>query len=276
AKDVSLTECPSPPFDACPLIEGDQPEGTVCEDPFDQCDNIEGDQPEGTVCDQDDSKKVVVCKYVSTPGGELDHIIIVSENSLDEGFVGIFPFTFGDAQDSVAIRYATEGEQAKDVLLTECVTPPPFDACPLIEGDQPEGTVCDVPPPPFDQCPRIAGDQPAGTVCDGGIKPDDDDEVVHHVTPAREAALLPDTGGLPLWMLLLAGPLTAAGLLILMRRRPVAFTATLGGIGATHSLSLPPTHRVVTPTTVVTESREFRGSFRTLVAAVGTFLRGGR
>jgi hypothetical protein len=43
-----------------------------------------------------------------------------------------------------------------------------------------------------------------------------------------DEALLPDTGGLPLWVLLLAGPLTAAGLLVLTRRRPVNHTFTSG------------------------------------------------
>jgi len=32
------------------------------------------------------SDKIVVCKYVSTPGGHLDHIVIVSENTLPDGF----------------------------------------------------------------------------------------------------------------------------------------------------------------------------------------------
>ncbi len=77
-------------------------------------------------------KKVVVCKYVSTPGGVLDHIIIVSVNTLkDFPDPAVFPWQFPDAQDSVAIRFALDGEQAKDVPLTACpqnvpaeITPP--------------------------------------------------------------------------------------------------------------------------------------------------------
>src|SRR5689334_13268234 len=35
--------------------------------------------------------KVVVCKYVGTPPGVLDHVIIVSVNSMPTGFSGTFP-----------------------------------------------------------------------------------------------------------------------------------------------------------------------------------------
>lgn len=70
------------------------------------------------------SDKIVVCKYVSTPGGQLDHIVIVSENTLPDGFNGTFPFEWQDAQGnqggSIAVRLANEGEQAKDVPLSDC------------------------------------------------------------------------------------------------------------------------------------------------------------
>jgi hypothetical protein len=69
--------------------------------------------------------KVVVCKYVSTPGGHLDHIVVVSENTLPDEFDGNFPFTWTDAQGqsshgSIAVRFANDGEQAKDVPLSDC------------------------------------------------------------------------------------------------------------------------------------------------------------
>jgi outer membrane biosynthesis protein TonB len=58
--------------------------------------------------------KVIVCKYVGTPGVDEtpqtgQNPIAVSANALDgKGFAGIFPFTFQDAQgQSIAIRYAT-------------------------------------------------------------------------------------------------------------------------------------------------------------------------
>ena len=78
-----------------------------------------------------EEKKVVVCKYVSTPGGVLDHIVIVSVNTLkDFPDPAVFPWQFPDAQDSVAIRFAEEGEQAHDVKDVECpqeTTPPTVD-----------------------------------------------------------------------------------------------------------------------------------------------------
>jgi hypothetical protein len=68
--------------------------------------------------------KVVVCKYVSTPGGELDHIVIVSENTLPDEFECNFPFAWTDAHGqsggSIAVRLAHEGEQAKDVPVSDC------------------------------------------------------------------------------------------------------------------------------------------------------------
>jgi hypothetical protein len=94
--------------------------------------------------------KVVVCKYVSTQGGVLDHIVIVSENTLgnaNQPFNGVLPFIWTDAQGqtevgSIAIRYAEEGEQAQDVDPSECVQAPP-DECEELPGDQPEGFQCE-------------------------------------------------------------------------------------------------------------------------------------
>ncbi|MBM7518472.1 hypothetical protein [Nocardioides nitrophenolicus] len=81
------------------------------------------------------TKKVVVCKYVSTPPGVLHHIVIPSVNSLP-GFPGTFPWAFADAQISVAIRYANDGEQAKDVALSEC---PQQISVPTVPVDDPCG-----------------------------------------------------------------------------------------------------------------------------------------
>jgi hypothetical protein len=104
-------------------------EGVDCPDPGPDCEA----NPQAEGCPPvDEGKKIVVCKYVGTPPGVLDHIVIVSENTLnnlvdDNGnpFSGLFPFSWTDAQGqttegSVAIRYAEEGEQAQDVDLAEC------------------------------------------------------------------------------------------------------------------------------------------------------------
>jgi LPXTG-motif cell wall-anchored protein len=97
---------------------------------------------------------VVVCKYVSTPGGVLDHVVIVDESTLgnaNQPWPGTFPFIWTDAQGqtevgSIALRYAQPGEQAHDVEVSgECPQepPPPTDACPNLGGDQPEGFQCE-------------------------------------------------------------------------------------------------------------------------------------
>ena len=67
--------------------------------------------------EQEQPKKVVVCKYVSTPGlGERpSHLIEVSVNALKD-FPGTFPWVFADAQGgSVALGYAPG-----DYTLADC------------------------------------------------------------------------------------------------------------------------------------------------------------
>ena len=63
----------------------------------------------------------------------------------------------------------------------------------------------------------------------GGDEPGDGDEPTGGVSPAgaEDDDLLPNTGGLPLWVLLLAGPMMAAGVVILKRRNG---TVTRGGM----------------------------------------------
>jgi hypothetical protein len=68
-----------------------------------------------------DDKKVVVCKYTGTPPGTPSHIIVVSTSALGQDWDGVtFPWAFGDAQDSIAIRYAVGNEQPGDEELANC------------------------------------------------------------------------------------------------------------------------------------------------------------
>jgi hypothetical protein len=101
------------------------------------------------------------------------------------------------------------------------------------------------------------------------LKPEDE--------AAKEDDLLPDTGGLPLWVLLMAGPMTAAGLLILMRRSPVDQVASSGRMPS-YSLILPPVQKPVgiTRAHASTQHIGFMKAVGNVVAAIGTFLRGGR
>ncbi|KRA32332.1 MULTISPECIES: hypothetical protein [unclassified Nocardioides] len=88
-------------------------------------------------------QKVVVCKYVRKPNAAevFSHIVVVSENALEgKGFAGAFPFAFSDAHfKSVAVRYATKGEQAHQISRSVC----PADVPPGEEppGEQPPGQV---------------------------------------------------------------------------------------------------------------------------------------
>lgn len=86
-----------------------------------------GAAPAATATAGGPDPKVVVCKYVGTPPGALHHIVIVSENSLNNTPYVAPPDgdSWTDAQGqtgegSVAIRYASENEQAQDVPLREC------------------------------------------------------------------------------------------------------------------------------------------------------------
>lgn len=160
----------------------------------------------------ENEKKVVICKFVGEPPGTLDHIIIVGVSALGPDFDGTFPYPFPDAQDSFALRFALDGEQAKDVSLSEC----------------------EPPPPPVDVCPDIKGDQPVGTVCTTS-KP-----VVPETPKAEPDAVLPNTGGTPLWMLVMGGALTAGGVVLLRGARRPAVDGSWGGGAASVSLTLPP------------------------------------
>ncbi len=111
-------------------------------------------------------QKVVVCKYVRKPGvAEIfSHIIVVNENALlGKGFAGVFPFAFSDAHfNSVAVRYAERGEQAKDVDEATCPAgTPPVEEPPgeEPEGEEPPGdvggTVEDADPTAGDRAPGL-------------------------------------------------------------------------------------------------------------------------
>lgn len=70
--------------------------------------------------------KVVICKYVRTPGeAEVGtHVIVVDYHALEgKGFDGTFPYPFSDGQvGSVAIRWAEKGESAREISLAGCPT----------------------------------------------------------------------------------------------------------------------------------------------------------
>lgn len=122
--------------------------------------------PAEPVAEAAPGQKVVVCKYVRKPGVAevFSHIIVVNENALlGKGFAGVFPFAFSDAHfNSVAVRYAARGEQAKDVDETTCPAgTPPGEEPPGEEpgGEEPPGDVGGV---VEDADPMAAGDRAPG------------------------------------------------------------------------------------------------------------------
>ncbi|WP_188110490.1 hypothetical protein [Aeromicrobium ginsengisoli] len=276
AHDVALSECDfTPPFDACP--------------------NVPGDQPEGTDCETAQEKKVVVCKYVGTPPGTPDHIIVVNESALGDGFLGLFPYAFGDAQDSIAIRFAVGNEQPGDEELVNC---PTFPTDITAEAPVADPATCDADGslvlPETDNVSYTVEpefDGPGDYTVTASVTSDDfvlvgktefDITVGGKLSseectePEEEDVLLPDTGGLPLWILLIAGPMTAAGLIILMRREPVSYAAS-SGRKPSYSLILPPANKPSGFKRVAsTQDIGFMKAVGKVVAAIGSFLRGGR
>jgi hypothetical protein len=101
------------PFDACPNLPGIQSVGTSCVgDPFDACPNLPGDQPVGTDCGTG-----------SNTGRDTG-----SDTGSDTG------------RDT---GRDTGSDTGRDTGGSQ------FDACPLLEGIQPQGTPC-TPPDPDD------------------------------------------------------------------------------------------------------------------------------
>jgi hypothetical protein len=154
--------------------------------------------------------------------------------------------------DHITYVVAPEFDGPGDYTVTATVTDEEF----VLVGQ----TVFDV---------TVGGKLPA----DDCVGPDGEDETPAVDDKAREDELLPDTGGLPLWVLLLAGPMTAAGLLILMRREPVSHAHSGGR--TPYSLILPPVDQPVR-THASTGRVGFLQAVGHVVAAIGAFFRGGR
>jgi hypothetical protein len=150
-------------------------------------------------------RQVVVCKYVRTPGAAeiFSHIIVVNENALEgRGFAGTFPFAFSDAHfNSVAVRFAAKGEQAREIDTAVCGADVPEEppGVPPVDGSGDVGGVSEERDVPGD----VSGDV-RGAAADG------DAEVA-----------LPNTGA-PLHLQLLAvlgGLCSIAGIWLVMRTR---------------------------------------------------------
>ncbi|WP_436698794.1 LPXTG cell wall anchor domain-containing protein [Nocardioides sp. BYT-33-1] len=83
-----------------------------------------GKAPSAVVPQAVNDKKVVVCKYVSTPGGYSHHVIVPSVSSLKDWTpaMGFPSFAFADAHDSIVIRYLDDSEIPGQVPNSACPT----------------------------------------------------------------------------------------------------------------------------------------------------------
>jgi LPXTG-motif cell wall-anchored protein len=109
--------------------------------------------PVPTVHQEACPKKVVVCKYVSTPAGFEHHIVIVSVNAVDPSGSGKtwdqvtdadFPFPFEDAQDSIAIAFADKGDQSHDFTPEDCGTKIDPPVVPQLDPCNPTGVTSNI------------------------------------------------------------------------------------------------------------------------------------
>jgi hypothetical protein len=257
-------------------------------------------------CNQD-VKKVWVCKYVGKPG--VDEVLKGGKNPIEVS-VNALPGSpdnpqvgdqFVDAQERsvvVALSPADPEPTVEDCLPpiqpTE-VTPEPPTADPATcEADgslnvpETEGVVYTVDPDstgpgdyvvtatPESDAFVLIGDTVFEITVDSQLALD---KCVKDEGEEDEDAneLLPATGGLPLWILLLAGPMTAAGLLVLMRRQPVDQSSTSGRMPS-YTLILPPAKKPagVKRAHASTQHIGLMKAVGNVVAAIGSFFRGGR
>ena len=268
------------------------------------------DDPEDCITNPD-VKKVWVCKYVGKPG--VDEVLKGGKNPIEVS-VNALPGSpdnpqvgdeFSDAQErSVVIALSPLPDNVEEPTADQCPAPiepaevsaeaPTADPATCeVDGSlnlpETDGVVYTVEPDTTGPGDYVVTATPASDAfvligpavfevtvdaqlpeadC---VSPEDEED------PAKEDDLLPDTGGLPLWVLLLAGPMTAAGLIVLMRRQPVD-QATSGGGMPSYSLILPPVQKPagIKREHAATEPIGFMKAVSNVVAAIGTFLRGGR
>ena len=207
------------------------------------------DDPQDCITNPD-VKKVWVCKYVGKPG--VDEVLKGGKNPIEVS-VNALPGSPDDPQ--VGDEFSDAQERSVVVALSPADPEPTVEDCPA--PIQPEEVTPEAPtvdPATCDADGSLNLPETVGVVYT--VEPDAEGpgDYVVTATPAsddfvllgqtvfevsvdaqlpeedcvspedeedpdgKDDALLPNTGGLPLWVLLIAGPMTAGGLLILMRR----------------------------------------------------------
>lgn len=199
---------------------------------------------------EEPTKKVWVCKYVGKPG--VDEVLKGGKNPIEVS-VNALPGSPDNPQ--VGDEFSDAQERSVVVALSPADPEPTVEDCPA--PIQPEEVTPEAPtvdPATCDADGSLNLPETVGVVYT--VEPDAEGpgDYVVTATPAsddfvllgqtvfevsvdaqlpeedcvspedeedpdgKDDALLPNTGGLPLWVLLIAGPMTAGGLLILMRR----------------------------------------------------------
>lgn len=108
------------------------------------------------------SGATVVVNRFGTTGSTSHYNLVVAPGTTVEGASASLPSTW-------AGQFNLSDYRCAPVDVPE----EPVDVCPDMEGDQAEGTVCNIVVPPVDVCTNLEGDQPAGTDCNPVVPPVD-------------------------------------------------------------------------------------------------------
>jgi LPXTG-motif cell wall-anchored protein len=212
------------------------------------------------------SKKVYVCKYTGTPGP--DEVLqggnnpeSVSINAIDPKFEGnpllLIGRVFSDAQGFSRVIAVDDGqgdpgiEACAGVLPTYVQAEPPSASKPTCDKDGKLKVPADTDEITYESEPSGTGPGDyvvTATAADGLTLTDDgifEITVKEQLTgdecaEIEDVALLPDTGGEPMWMFPVGGAMALGGVLLLRATRRTA-TSEVGGSGNPgHSLALVP------------------------------------
>ncbi len=250
-----------------PVVEEPVVEEPVVEDPAELASALV--VAAAKVKDDEFSKKVFVCKFTGTPGPdevlqEGDNPISVSINAIDSKFVGnpllLIGRTFADGQGFSRVIAVDDGQDEPDPeVCTTFVNPnyveaqPPSASDPTCDKDGKLKVPADTDEITYDSEPggtgpgkyTVTATAAKGlTLTDDGIfkitvkKQLTGDECAE--IEDEEVALLPDTGGEPMWMFPVGGAMALGGVLLLRATRRTV-TSEMGGSGNPgHSLALVP------------------------------------
>ncbi len=218
------------------------------------------------------SKKVFVCKYTGTPGPDEvlqggDNPISVSINSIDPKFVGnpllLIGAIFSDEQGFSRVIAVDDGQDEPSaeaciapVLPTYVAAEPPSASDPTCDADGELTVPADTNEITYESEPNGTGPGDyvvTATAAEGLTLTDDgifEITVEEQLTgdecaeiedeELEDVALLPDTGGEPMWMFPVGGAMALGGVLLLRATRRTATSEMSVSGNPGHSLALMP------------------------------------